>query len=77
MQYLHKNCVSADDIDWLCFFTKFDERTVQAFKDHFVLGWPANLAASRNGIDGDNFNKKLKKLESIEAHYQKRNEKVT
>ncbi len=75
MRYLHPNCVTDEDIDWLCWFTKFDEHTIQAFKDHFVSGWPANIASSKNGLDSDNFNKKLKRLEEIERHYQKRHEK--
>ncbi len=75
MKYLHQNCLDNADIDWLVWHTKFDERTVQAFKDHLVLGWPAHLAASKNGIDKDNFNKKLARLEEIEAHYQSRNKR--
>ena len=75
MRYLHPNCVTAEDIEWLCWFTKFDDASIQSFKDHFVHGWPANIAASKNGLDSDNFKKRLKRLEEIEAHYQKRNER--
>lgn len=77
MQYLHQHCVTPEDIEWLCWFTKFDDRTIQAFKDHFVSGWAANIAARKNGIDSDNFNKKIKRLEEIERHYHVRNDKVT
>ncbi len=72
MKYLHPHCVDEADIDWLVWFTKFDDNTVKAFKDHFVRGWPANLAASKNGLDKDNFNKKIKRLEDIERHIQQR-----
>lgn len=64
--------VDEDDIEWLCWFTKFDEVTVAAFKDYFVRGYPANLAAAKNGLDKDNFNKRLARLEEIEKHVQGR-----
>ena len=76
MQYLHQNCVTNEDIDWLCWFTKFDDHTIQAFKDYFVSGWPINTAARKNGIDTNNFRKKLNRLEEIERHYHVRNDKV-
>lgn len=72
MKYLHPGVTDELDIDWLCFFTKFDERTIAAFKAHFVHGWPANLAAAKHGIEKGNFSKKLAKLELIEHHYQSR-----
>ena len=72
LKYLHQNVTDEADIEWLCWFTKFEESTIAAFKDYFVRGWPANLAAARNGLDKDNFNKKLLRLEEIEAHVQSR-----
>lgn len=72
MRYLHQHCVDESDIEWLVWFTKFDESTVQAFKDHFIKGWPSNLAAAKNGIDKDNFNKRLARLEEIESHFHSR-----
>lgn len=72
MKYLHQGVTDESDIDWLCWFAKFDDKTVAAFKDYFVRGWPANLAAAKHGIDKDNFNKRLARLEEIESHVQVR-----
>lgn len=62
MKYLHRGVVDEADIEWLCWFTKFDEVTIAAFKDYFVRGYPSNLAAAKNKLDKDNFNKRLARL---------------
>lgn len=76
MKYLHQGITTESDIRWLCELTKFDDSTINAFIDYFVNSWPPGVAARKNGIDADNFNKRLIKLEALEAHMQKRINKV-
>ena len=72
MKYLHQGITTESDIRWLCELTKFDDSTISAFIDYFVVGWPSGVAARKNNIDADNFNKRLVKLEALESHIQKR-----
>jgi hypothetical protein len=74
MKYLFAGQSKISDVAWLIELTKFDDPyVINAFIDHLVRGWPASMAASKNGLDQSNFNKALARLEQIEAHYQKRN----
>jgi hypothetical protein len=76
MKYLWPSQSTVNDVFWLIELTKFEcPYIINAFIDHLVHGYPVNLAAAKNGLDKDNLAKKLKRLEWIEAHYQKRNER--